>query len=183
MVSSGDALICDFEESADRDYDGWPDHWTRRRSRELPEFLKVGIVPELGASAAQAGSKKSANRCLQIELDGGGAVLSSPPCPISAQFSLALTVRLKTTGLVHDGAWVELALLDAEGNVLQTHSTTPSLLAPTGKRSISARLPPSIAKSPTRSFRSTSSHSTAAKTSRAALGSTTSASCDCRACS
>src|SRR5262245_32884455 len=43
-VSAGDALVCDFEEAADRNYDGWPDRWIRRRSRELPEFLEIGIV-------------------------------------------------------------------------------------------------------------------------------------------
>jgi hypothetical protein len=32
---------------------------------------------------------------------------------------------MKTSGLTHDGAWVELALLDAEGNTVQTHSSPP----------------------------------------------------------
>ena len=101
----------------------------RRRSRELPEFLKIGIVPEPSGTASgglgQGDPAARHNHCLQIELDGGGAVVSSPPCPISSQFSLALTLRLKTAGLMHDGAWVELALLDAEGNVLQTHASPP----------------------------------------------------------
>src|SRR6267142_942201 len=44
--SVGDVFVCDFEEQNDRDFDGWPDGWTRRRSRELPEFVRVGIVTE-----------------------------------------------------------------------------------------------------------------------------------------
>ena len=32
---------------------------------------------------------------------------------------------MKTAGLKHDGAWVELALFDAEGNVVQTHASPP----------------------------------------------------------
>jgi len=128
-TTAGDVLVCDFEEATDRNYDGWPDGWTRRHSRELPEFLKIGIVAE-PAAAAPAGPEADAaprrvNHCLQFELDGGGAVASSPPQPISARFSLALTLRLKTAGLTHDGAWVELALLDAEGNTVQSHSSLP----------------------------------------------------------
>src|SRR5438105_4578551 len=107
-VSAGDALTCDFEEAADRDYDGWPDRWWRRRSRELPEFLKIGIVREPDGAGGTI-----ANHCLQVELNGGGAVISSPPCAISSQFSLALSLRIKTANLVHDGAWVELTLFDA----------------------------------------------------------------------
>ena len=104
-------LTCDFEEAADRDYDGWPDGWMRQHSRDLPEFLKIGIVPEtFGGSPAAATSSpgtKAVNHCLLIELNGGGAIVSSPVCPISSQFSLALSLRLKTEGLKHDGAWVD----------------------------------------------------------------------------
>ncbi len=119
-VSAGEALNCDFEEAADRDYDGWPDHWIRKKSRELPEFLKVGIVPEPGGAKGT-----EANHCLQVELNGGGAVISSPPCAISSRFSLSLSLRVKTEGLFYDGAWVELTLLDAEGNALQNYPSQP----------------------------------------------------------
>ena len=125
-MASGAALICDFEEATDRNYDGWPDGWVRRKSRELPEFLNIGIVAEPGSGSAPGSSNVAAqNHCLEIALDGGGAVVSSPPCPISSQFSLALTIRIKASGLVHDGAWIELSLLDAEGKVLQTDKSTP----------------------------------------------------------
>src|SRR5437762_3075146 len=30
-----------------------------------------------------------------------------------------------TVGLVHDGAWIELSLLDDEGHVVQKHATQP----------------------------------------------------------
>jgi hypothetical protein len=148
-VLAGDVLNCDFEERTDRDYDGWPDGWTRRHSRDLPEFLKVGIVDEPTAPAAsdsplimdrkssptasvgQSGSgtgpaaTKKINHCLEIELNGGAAVISSPPQPISTQFSLALSVRIKTIGLAHDGAWVELSLLNDEGHIVQHRATQP----------------------------------------------------------
>ena len=88
-VSAGEAMVCDFEEAADRDYDGWPDHWIRKRSRELPEFLRIGIVAEPGA-----GHATTANHSLQVELNGGGAIVCTPPCTISSQFSLALSIRI-----------------------------------------------------------------------------------------
>jgi hypothetical protein len=128
-VSAGDVLACDFEDATDRDYDRWPDQWIRERSRDLPEFLKIGIVREppgtkvLASGAAQ--SIEVVNHALEVELDGGGAIIASPPKEIHAQFSLFLTARIKTQGLKHDAAWVELQLIDAEGRVLQSHSTTP----------------------------------------------------------
>jgi len=142
-VTAGDLLNCDFEERTDRDYDGWPDGWTRAHSRELPEFLRVGIVVETGAKEEpknqeprtkegqtrdkrpETSGSRSLNHCLEIELNGGAAVISSPPQAVSRQFSLALSVRIKTIGLVHDGAWLEMALLDDENHVVQKHVTQP----------------------------------------------------------
>jgi hypothetical protein len=141
-----DVLTCDFEEAADRDYDGWPDGWVRRHSRELPEFLKTEIVPEPKGMATAVGPNSAAasrtNHCLQIELNGGGAIVSSPVCTISPQFSLALSLRLKTEGLKYDGAWVELSLLDAEGNVLERRSSPPVTTCPDWQ---TIRLEPSAA--------------------------------------
>ena len=62
-----------------------------------------------------------ANHCLQVELNGGGAVISTPPCTISSQFSLALSLRVKTADLFYDGAWVELTLLDRGVEVWLIH--------------------------------------------------------------
>src|SRR4051794_12565271 len=92
-VSAGDVLVCEFEEATDRDYDGWPDGWIRRRSRELPEFLKIGILPEAPPPSRDASASGPINHCLVIQLDGGGAVISSPRCLVSPQFSLLLSVR------------------------------------------------------------------------------------------
>jgi len=116
-------FVCDFEEPYDRDYDGWPDGWRRRYSRELPEFLPVGIVPESGAAGP-------GNHCLQLALDGGGAAVQSPEVAVSAQYSLLLSLRVKTAGLTHDGAWAVLSLVDQEGNVLQSHASPPLTKCP-----------------------------------------------------
>jgi hypothetical protein len=115
-AGAGDVFVCDFEDRFDKDYDAWPDGWTRRRSRELPEFLRVEIVKE---------SEENSNRCLQLALDGGGAVVASPTSAISSQFSLQVSLRVKTAGLVHDGAWAELTLLDIQGQVVERHGSPP----------------------------------------------------------
>ena len=74
-VTAGDVLNCDFEVRTDRDYDGWPDGWKRKYSRELPEFLKVGIIQEPTAAASSGDTAKNTqpNHCLEIELNGGAA--------------------------------------------------------------------------------------------------------------
>lgn len=128
-AGAGEVFSCDFEEATDRDYDGWPDGWVRGRvvggaSRELPEFLKIGIVAESAASGTAAASGATANHSLQIELDGGGAIVSCPPIAISSHFSFMLTLRVKTAGLTHDGAWATLSLLDDAGYVLQAPAST-----------------------------------------------------------
>ncbi len=128
LVSAGDVIACDFEEAADQDFDGWPDGWTRIRSESLPEFLKIGIVPEAtetGKAKVPFAASGTNNHCLQIELNGGGAMITTPRRLISAQFSLLLTARIKSAGLKYDGAWIELTLLDAEGKVVQTHASAP----------------------------------------------------------
>lgn len=123
-ATAGAVFACDFEEAIDRNYDGWPDGWGRRYSRELPEFLSVGIVPENAAGGA-AMPREARNYCLQLAVDGGGAAVYSPEIPVSAQYSLVLTLRLKTAGLAYDGAWAVLSLLDDEGNVVQSHASPP----------------------------------------------------------
>ena len=122
-ATAGEVFVCDFEAASDRDYDGWPDGWGRRYSRELPEFLPIGMVPEPGAGTP-------GNHCLEISLDGGGAQVDTPQIPVSAQYSLLLTLRVKTAGLVHDGAWAVLSLRDSDGKVLQTHASPPLTKCP-----------------------------------------------------
>src|SRR5437764_723687 len=126
----GDVFVCNFDDQSDRDFDGWPDGWTRARSRELPEFVRIGIVAETGDSPSDSSGASGINHCLQIELNGGGAIVSCLPQPISPRFSFLLTLRLKTAGLSHDGAWATLSLVDGEGNVLQRHASPPIIHSP-----------------------------------------------------
>lgn len=128
-LAGGEVFVCDFERDADRDYDGWPDGWYRHRSPAWPDFLKIHIVREPSPARPVPGERPAepvqANHALLIELDGGGARVTSPRIPISGQFSLLLTSRMRTVGLKHDTAWVELELLDATGRSVARYASPP----------------------------------------------------------
>ena len=100
-----------FDELTDRDYDGWPDHWTRRHGPGFPHYNKMLLCSE----ATPAGG-----RTLRIELDGGGAVASSPPLPASLLYDYMLEAYVKVERLQHDRAFLSLSILDEEGQTLQT---------------------------------------------------------------
>ena len=126
---------CDFETDTDRNYDTWPDGWTRRRDRSFPDYVQIGIAPLPPAlSEASAGSTKgnriepatcenrppAGQRCLTIELDGGAGAAISPAIPISTRYSFILEGRVRTAGLKHDAARIALQLFDGEGTLLDT---------------------------------------------------------------
>jgi hypothetical protein len=130
-LGSDEIFSCNFDNApgklADADYDGWPDGWTRRRSLELPEFLRMAIVAEgqtIRSSTAEPAAAE-VNRVLRMELDGGGAAIESPAVAVSSRFSLLLSLRIRTKGLKHDGAWATLSLQDIEGNELHSFSSVP----------------------------------------------------------
>lgn len=108
-------LSCDFEDPTDVNRDQWPDRWTRRRGRGYPEYVRVQIVDEPDAPKGR--------RALQMQLNGGGAAISTPVTAISPQYSFVATANVQTRGLERDVAFVSLSLLDAEGNLLETHQS------------------------------------------------------------
>jgi hypothetical protein len=92
-----------FDESQDRDYDGWPDGWRRRQGHGYPHFVKIAlenVQPPAGV------------RALVIELDGGGAVALSPNLPAAPWYDFVVEAYVRTQHLVYDRAWVSLTLLD-----------------------------------------------------------------------
>jgi hypothetical protein len=104
----------DFGPAADANFDGWPDNWTRLRSPEHPAFVPAAISREPAAVG---------ERCLRIDLDGGAAVLYSPPIPVSALYSYVLEGYLKTERLRKNVAYVSLTFADAEGKPLEVHES------------------------------------------------------------
>jgi hypothetical protein len=101
---------CDFGPAVDRNYDGWPDGWNRRRGGDYYEFLKIGLDVD-----------PSGQNSLRVGMNGGAAAVSSPPVDISSRFSYVLDVDVRTVGIRHEGAYALLALYDDLGNVLERH--------------------------------------------------------------
>ena len=86
-----------FGEEDDRNYDQWPDGWTRRRAEGYPPYIKIALVGPDGPAA---------DRQLQIDLDGGAAVIFSPPVDVNPLFSYVLEANVKGAELDHNVAAV-----------------------------------------------------------------------------
>lgn len=112
-----EVMRCDFALATDRNYDSWPDGWTRRRGREFPAFLKIGILPELTKE------NDAAERYLQMELSGGSAGIVTPLYSLGARGSFLLEAKVRTQGLKHNQAVVTLTFFDDQGNPLETYDS------------------------------------------------------------
>ena len=112
-----EVMRCDFEAATDRNYDGWPDGWTRRRGREFPAFLKIGIQPELTKE------NEGTERYLQMDLSGGSAGVVTPLYSLGARGSFLLEGRVRTKGLKHDQAFLTLTFFDEQGKPLESYDS------------------------------------------------------------
>ncbi len=85
---SGETTIyrCGFEAEHDLNFDRWPDGWRRQLGRGLPSYVSFKIHPGEGA----AGS------CLRVDLDGGGAVASSPPVDVASAYVYRISGIVRT---------------------------------------------------------------------------------------
>jgi hypothetical protein len=96
---------CGFEQASDREYDAWPDGWTRKRGRQYPAYLPARIV-EAPAPDGQA--------ALRIDLNGGRAAIFSPELEVKPLFSFVLEGSVRTEGLKHDRAWLSVTFYDEQ---------------------------------------------------------------------
>ncbi len=110
---------CDFADSADSDVDGWPDGWTRKRSRDFPEFVEIEITP------LPEFAKRPGVMGLQVGLSGGASSVSTAAIPITAKHSLEASVEITAQNVVRSNATMILSLLDAAGNVVESYSSAP----------------------------------------------------------
>jgi hypothetical protein len=112
---------CDFEESSDDDFDGWPQNWQRRRGPGFPHFLDLKIARE---------KTPQGSFCFRFTLNGGSAAAASPPQPFDAGSEYVAEALVKTTDLKHDEAYVTLRFLDEKKQPVQIetgpkfHATT-----------------------------------------------------------
>ena len=121
---------CNFDQSCDANFDAWPDGWTRRRGQGYPSYVKIKIQPIL---APAENAPPGARQCLQVDLDGGGAAVFSPPIEVGAPYSYVLEGLLRTEQLQQDRAFLSVTFLDADKHPLVDHIKGTAW---TGKRRI-----------------------------------------------
>ena len=105
---------CTFDEKQDKNYDGWPDGWSRRRGKGFPQYVKVRIVDE---------ASPAVGRCLRFDLDGAGAVAYSSPIPVGPLHSYVLEGLVKTEELRFSRVWLSLTLLNENRERLEAFAT------------------------------------------------------------
>lgn len=143
----------DFSRETDGNNDDWPDKWRRFVGSGYPSYVEIKIRPHdedqesnyrsLDANIFKAWQvvRKSypglpvlppsvadvmVNRYLHVQLDGGQAMLQSPPIPASRLYKYRFSCRMMTEGLRHDTARAEFHFLDANGSELERFSTPPA---------------------------------------------------------
>ena len=99
-----------FDAASDVNYDDWPDRWERTNGLEYPHYTNIGIV---------SAKDTDDGHCLQIDLDGGGALLKSPAISILSKFGYALRLKLHAEGLEYTQVTVAIDLQDRHGKRLQ----------------------------------------------------------------
>ena len=99
-------FYCSFEDASDADLDGWPDHWTRRRSKN-PRYLPIGIVEEPNSPDGRHAPR--------IGMNGGAAEMVSPSIEVGSLFSYVLEGRIRTADLRRDRAYISVSFFDASG--------------------------------------------------------------------
>jgi len=102
---------CQFDAGSDKNFDTWPDDWTRQREPGFPLYTKIRIQPE---------TSPGGENCLRFDLDGGGAAAFTPPIPMNLSYGYVLEAYLRTEALKNDVAFLSLTFLDAEKSKLST---------------------------------------------------------------
>lgn len=105
---------CNFDQSWDANFDGWPTGWTRRDGRGYPHFIRI----EIDGSGPPGGG-----RSLRIDLNGAAASAQSPLITVDPLFEYQLQVDLAAENLGTSRVSVALLLLDEDRRPVQTLSS------------------------------------------------------------
>lgn len=91
----------------------WMHMWQSRQ-------LQTNYIPETVPTAlAQVLDQTVLDTCLEINMDGGAAELVGPRFPMENRYSYTLSAEMSCDQLDGHGAWIELHLLNAAGEMLQ----------------------------------------------------------------
>jgi hypothetical protein len=109
-------LHCDFNADWDKNFDNWPDRWTRERSVAYPHYLPIKMVDD---------HSPVGERALRIELNGGAAAVHSPTAKVDSMYTYVVEGYARTENLKRDEAHISITFLDAKDQPLQTVISTP----------------------------------------------------------
>ena len=115
----------DFEAGDDKNYDRWPDDWTRRRGKGYPLYVNVEIAKDDQARVGGQQDGPGDNHALRMDLDGGAALVYSPLIEVTPMFSYVLHGSIKTEGLTHDVAYAAVMFYNKDRKLLETLKSPP----------------------------------------------------------
>jgi hypothetical protein len=111
-----EVFSCTFDESWDANYDLWPDRWVRQTGPDFPHYVGVQIRDD-------DDTKTLGGRCLEIDLDGASAAVSSPPVRVISRFSYLLMAKIKLTSVVHSDVTLTIDFYNSAGKLLQSQQS------------------------------------------------------------
>jgi len=116
-----EVFACDFEEKDwDKDYDRWPDLWKRRQGPEYPHYINIGLAEVDTATRRKGSHLNLGKKCLKIEINGGAAVVESPPIPVRSLFSYVFEGVIRLEGLNRDEVYLAVTFFDEDNRRLET---------------------------------------------------------------
>jgi hypothetical protein len=92
-----------FENEDDRDFDGQPDDWIRRKGEDFPHYIKAAVDRNLGGKGKQS---------LRITANGGQAAYYSPQIKVDAEHSYVFEGLVRTSKLKKTAAVVSISFLN-----------------------------------------------------------------------
>lgn len=105
-----------FDDDQDRDFDGQPDDWTRRKGPQFPAYVKTGVDRRHGYKS---------NQSLRFDVNGGEVVTYSPTTRIDALHSYVFQGYIRTQLLKHDAALISVSLLNHKRERVQRFLSRP----------------------------------------------------------
>jgi len=108
----------DFGPEDDRDLNGAPDEWVRRKGPAFPRYVKAGLDRTFGR-------RDSAS--LRIQANGGAAAYYSPFVRIDSLHTFHFEGYIRTQGLKHDAAMLSISLLNHRRQRVQRILSRPVL--------------------------------------------------------
>ena len=105
-----------FEEADDRNFDMFPDGWSRRTGPAFPRYIRVEIDRERGRTGRQS---------LHFGLNGGQAAIYSPALRVEPGRLYRLDGYVRASGLTYNAAVITVSVLDAQRRRIERHLSPP----------------------------------------------------------